>query len=71
MKYSEYKEKQKDAVKAFKMINGLWTLLAYLISYRMKELLLLCVVLLLSWIVIMMVNPNIAFYIKQIVLRIL
>ena len=71
MKYSEYREKRREETKAFSMINGIWTLLAYLISYRMKEFLLLVVVVLLSWTVFVIVKPEIATTIKKIIIGLL
>ena len=71
MKYSEYREKQKEEAKAFSMVNGLWTFLAYLISYRMKEFLFLVVVILLSWSIFVITKPEIAVTIKKIIIGLL
>jgi dolichol kinase len=67
MKFSEYREKRKEEVKAFHMINGIWTLLAYLISYRLKEFLLLVIVALISWTVLVIIKPEIAVAAKKII----
>ena len=71
MKYSEYREKRREETKAFSMINGIWTLLAYLISYRMKEFLFLIVIILLSWSVFVVMKPEIATTIKKIIIGLL
>jgi len=71
MNYKEFKETKSLETKAFKSINGVWTMAAYLISYRLKELLLILTVVLLFWIVTLIVNPSVAATIRYFIGKIL
>ena len=71
MKYSEYKERRKEEAKAFSMINGVWTFLAYLVGYRMKEFLCLVIIVLLSWTIFVIMKPEIAMTAKKIIIGLL
>jgi len=67
MKYSQYKEEQA----AFGKINGLFRLIAYLIRFRMKEVFFILILFLLAWITTIIINPSVAIYVKNLIIRIL
>jgi hypothetical protein len=67
MKYSQFREEQA----AFGKINGLFTLIAYLIRFRMKELFFILILFLLAWITTIIINPSIAVSVKTMIIRML
>ena len=70
MNYKEFKALKDSESKAFKGVNGVWTLAAYLISYRTKELLLVLVAALFFWLIIVIVNPSVAATIRHFMIKV-
>jgi hypothetical protein len=72
MKYNEYKIKlikERQENKDYSQINGLWTLLAYIFRYQTKELFGILLIIAVPLIVAMIINPDIAFAIKQFIIH--
>jgi hypothetical protein len=67
MKYSDYKEEQK----AFGKINGILTLVAYMLRYRSKEVFLLLIFILAGWIITIIIDPSIALSAKKYIIGLL
>jgi hypothetical protein len=60
MKFSQFKEEQK----ALGKVNGIFSLIAYIITYKTKETLSILALVLIAWIATMILDPSLAVSIK-------
>jgi hypothetical protein len=61
MKYSQYKEEKQ----ALGKVNGIFSFLAYILTFKTKEVLSIITLFLLTWIATMILNPEVALSIRK------